>query len=364
MFEEDAKIAHKVLWIALTTRNKNAENPILLAWIPYHAREKYLPLLSKAGYKVAIAEQVSDPTLKGIVERKVVRIITPGTLALEWENYESSEIEPISVSLVWENGRYALSQINFATQKWSCSEFESLESCITQLYKFFPSEVILEKSLFENIKLQETLEKKYWLNIYYYHSQEKSYKYLTSILNVKNLISHGIEGRKLAQKASALLLEYMSNNQNSEIPFTEKLCYEEFSQYMQLDESTIRSLDLVYNIATKSTKQGTLLWILDETKTPMGKRLLRHELLHPLQDTQKIKQRQNYIQAWKSDPILLDKVRKLLREVVDIDILISRLSLGRVGPRDLVRLKKSLQAIRSIYTLIEESDNKVLKRLI
>jgi DNA mismatch repair protein MutS len=123
MFEEDAKIAHKVLGITLTSRNKNAQNPILLAGIPYHAKEKYLPTLIKAGYKVAIAEQVSDPKLKGIVKREVVRVVTPATLSLENEGYDSQESNSQIVAVIQNEKSYGFASLNLSNHIFECCEF-------------------------------------------------------------------------------------------------------------------------------------------------------------------------------------------------------------------------------------------------
>jgi len=125
MFSEDANIAHRVLGIAVTSRNKNAAEPIPLAGIPYHAKEKYLPLLVWAWYKVAIAEQVSDPKLKWIVKREVVRVVTPSTLDLEWEWYASIKASNYIVSVVYENDMYGVSFLDVTTNSWISSEFTS-----------------------------------------------------------------------------------------------------------------------------------------------------------------------------------------------------------------------------------------------
>lgn len=147
MFDEDAHIAHKVLGIALTTRNKNASSPIPLAGIPYHAKDKYLKLLIDAGYKVAITEQTSDPKLKGIVEREVVRVITPATLSLESESYDSSESQ-VLISIAELDSTYAIGICDMSTHQLSCSEFVEKKELISRLYVVSPREVILEKSLF------------------------------------------------------------------------------------------------------------------------------------------------------------------------------------------------------------------------
>lgn len=362
MFEEDAKIAHKILWIALTTRNKNADNPILLAGIPYHAKEKYLPIFIEAWYKVAIAEQVSNPKAKGIVERGVVRVVTPATLWLESEWYDTAE-SSIMLSLVqiWE--KFSLSIMDISSHRWTCSEFNNFEECSRELYKLSPNEVILEKKLFWDEEIQKILTKKYGLNIYYYDSKKDPYNYLCKLFSVKNLEWYGIEKMLWAQKASSLLHEYICENQKTDIDFLQNLQYESFSNCMDLDESTIKSLDLIYNISTASKTTGTLFWALDSTKTAMGKRLLKNEILHPLQSVDTIKNRQKFIAALKEDSILLDKVRNHLQKISDIDAILSRLSLHRAWPRDLLSLKKSLISIREIISLIEESNNTRLKKL-
>lgn len=364
MFEADAKIAHKILGITLTSRNKNAENPVLLAGIPYHAKEKYLPLLVNAGYKVAIAEQISDPKLKGIVKREVVRVVTPATLGLEGDKYDSPEKSSTIVSLVWNDEYFWLATINLSTHRFECSEFTTFEACAGQLYKINPSEVVLEKHLLGDEQIHEILSKKYGLNIFYYHSEIDAYKYLTEKFWVKNLEWYALEGKKHAQRASAQILQYLWENQKTDFDFLQDLRYQTYSWYMELDEATIRSLDLVYNLATQSGREGTLFWALDETQTPMGKRYLRQQILQPLQDIEEIQRRQEYIQAFTSDITLLDKIRKQLSHIADIDAILTRLSLERSGPRDLLALKRSLVAIREVFQVIEQSENTQLKKLI
>ncbi len=364
MFESDAQIAHKILWIALTSRNKNSKKPVLLAGIPYHAKEKYLPMLVKSGYKVAIAEQVGDPKLKWIVKRQVVRVVTPATIWLEWESYETSDINPIIASLVTDGEKYGLSLVNLADHSWKCSEFENFPTCVGELSQIAPREIILERHLLWDEKTHEILSKKYGLNIYYYDFLENPYTFLVKKFWTKNLEWYGLEWKKYAQKASAQIVKYIWENQKSDLSFLQNLSYETFSGYMDLDEATIRSLDLVYNISTASSKEGTLFGTLDETKTPMGKRFLKEQILHPLQDIKKIQLRQDFIETLKKDTILLDKIRTQLNFVVDIDAILTRLSLERATPRDLLSLKRSLLAIKEVYGIIQESDNKKLKKLL
>ena len=366
MFDEDANIAHRVLWIAVTSRNKNASKPIPLAWIPFHAKEKYLPQLVKAGYKVAIAEQVSDPKAKWIVKREVQRVVTPSTLSLEWENYEDMQVIQNIILAISENKeKYWISFLDLATNKWTTWEFNNFEKLKWELYKLSPKEVILDKSLFNNIEIKEVLTKKYSLNIFYFEGDKKYKKILLNHFWVVNLEWFGLEGRELAIKSSALLLEYLKENQKSEFKFLDKISFDTFSGYMDIDESTIKNLDLIYNFSTKSSTVWTLFWVLNKTKTASWTRFLREQIIKPLQDIKEIEKRQDMIEEFVENPVLLDKIQWHLKYVSDIDTILNRLALNRALPRDLLNLKRSLQSIVSVLEIIKElwSDklNKILE---
>lgn len=364
MFWEDAMIAHNVLWIAVTSRNKNAKNPDILAWFPYHAKEKYLPKLVEAGYKVAIAEQVSDPKLKWIVQREVSRVITPATLYLEWEEYSKENISNFMVSIVYDDSRYGLSILDLSTNKWLTSEFDSFEKLSLQIYKISPKEVILEKKLFGDDSIKDLLSKKYSLNVYYFEWEWDNKQKLLNHFWVKNLVWFWLEWKNMAIKASSLLLQYLELNQKSSLDFLQSISYETFSEYLDLDESTIRNLDLIYNFATKSHKIWTLFWILDDTKTAMWTRFLREAILKPLQKKEEIETRLDIIDEFLKNPILLDKVQNHLKYVSDLDTILNRLALNRSWPKDLLNLKKSLQEIIEVFNLIEKEGSEKLKKLI
>lgn len=364
MFDEDAKIANKILWIAVTTRNKNAANPTPLAWIPYHAKEKYLPLLVNAWYKVAFAEQVSDPKLKWIVRREVVRVVTPATLSLEWENYESEITSNYIISLIENDWLFGISLLDLSTNKWSTWEFNSFENLKSELYKLSPKEVILDKKLFWNENITWVLEKKYSLNIYYFEPRQKSYKKLLSHFWVNSLEWYWIENKNLAQSASSMLLEYLEANQKTELNFLNKISYISFDSYMNLDESTIKNLDLIYNYSTKSQTLWTLFWALNKTKTPMWNWFLREQILKPLNNIDEINKRLNFIEEFTKNKILLDKVRSKLEYVSNINSILNRLALNRANPRDLINLKKSLQSILEVHEIIISEGSDKLKQII
>ncbi len=361
MFAEDANIAHRVLGIAVTSRNKNAAEPIPLAGIPYHAKEKYLPLLVWAWYKVAIAEQVSDPKLKWIVKREVVRVVTPATLDLEWEWYANIQSSNYLVSVVFEDDIYGLSFLDITTNAWICSEFTDFDSLASEVYKISPSEVILSKNLFDDEQIKNIFSKKYSLNIYFFELQDKPAKVLKEHFWVKNLEWFWIENKSWAQTAAAQVIWYLKMNQKSDLWFLDSLSYESFSDFLDLDETTIRSLDLIYNMSTKSAKLGTLFGVLDDTKTSMWTRYLRDQILYPLQDIKEIKKRQSYIEEFYKNPVLLDRVQQKLKRVSDIDAILNRLALWRAGVKDLTHLKKSLQAIQEVIALIKSDGSKKLQ---
>ena len=362
MFDEDAKIAHKILWINITSRNKNSENPIPLAGIPYHAKDKYLPILVNAWYKVSIAEQVSDPKLKWIVKREVVRTVTPATLNLEWENYSNSSSDSSNyiISICENEWKYGLSFIESSSLTWKSSEFENFENLQTQIFKISPKEVILEKKLFNNEKIKEVLEKKYNLNIYYYDIKNNSEDNIYKHFWVSNLNWFWLENKPLAIKASNLLLIYLKENQKSELSHLKNIWVENFSDFLELDESTINNLDLIYNFQTKSNTIWTLFWILNKTNTPMWKRFLRDSILKPLKNKSDIKIRHIIIWELLNDKILFENIIKKLKNISGLENILSRLALNRANPRDLLNLKNSLQNILEVLELIKNSSNKKL----
>jgi len=365
MFDDDAYIAHKVLWINVTTRNKNAENPQPLAWIPYHAKDKYLPMLVNAWYKVAIAEQVSDPKAKWIVNREVVRVVTPATINLEWESYNNIEDSSNYIlSIVENNWVYAISILEPSSWDWRVWEFSDFSKLSGEIYKISPKEVILEKKLFNDEKLKELLQKKYNLNIYFFESKSDSREKLINHFWVKDLGAFNLENNTLARSAWALVLEYLESSQKTDLSYLDSIKYETFSDYMDLDESTIRSLDLIYNFSSKSSKLWTLFWVLDKTKTPMWRRFLRESILKPLQDIKEIEKRQDIIESFLSKPILLNKVTSCLSKVSDLDNILTRLALWRANPRDLISLKNSLKTILEVFEMIKKDwDDKLIELL-
>lgn len=355
MFGDDAQIAHRVLGVALTTRNKNAKDPIALAGIPYHAKEKYLPKLVEAGYKVAIAEQVSDPKLKWIVKREIVRIVTPWTLHIEMDSQNSVNSHFIISLVTSQERKYGMSILNMTTHEWICSQFDSFEFLAAQLYKYFPDEVILSKELFDDEWLKDLLHKKFGLNIYLHTSKDDYKKHLLEHFWVKNLEGYGIEDKALAQMASSLLLHYVSEVQKNNLNFLDSLRFESFSEFLEMDASTMKSLDILFNFFTKSAVQWTLFWVLSYTKTSMWSRYLKQAIARPLQDIEQIEKRQRFIQALVWNKPLLDSIQEHLKNISDIDTILYRVALKKSLPRDIVCLRDSLKAVLKIKEILKKS---------
>lgn len=362
MFGEDAHIAHKVLWINITSRNKNSKEPEALAGIPYHAKDKYLPMLVNAWYKVAIVEQVSDPKLKWIVKREVVRVVTPATLNLEWDIYDNFDQNTI-LALSYSQDIFGLSILDISSHKWQTCQMSDFETLQKELFKLNPKEVILEKKLFDNEKIKETLQKKYSLNIYYFEWTKSPRDELLSHFWVKNLLGFWIEKLPQAIQSSALLLHYLQVHQKQSLTFFQSLSVYGTSDFLEIDSATIRNLDLIYNFSTGSETLWTLFWVLNHTKTPMWKRLLKENILHPLKNEKDIVKRLQFVEAFLQDKILLEKVREKLSYISDIDAILNRLAFERVSPRDLLNLKRSLQAMSEIIEIIQMSNNPLLQEI-
>lgn len=363
MFGEDAHIAHKVLWINITSRNKNAKDPEALAWFPYHAKDKYLPQLVNAGYKVAIAEQVSDPKLKWIMKREVVRVVTPSTLSLEWDMYDAYD-QNVIISISKSKDIFWLSILDISTNKWQTWEFHSFELLQKELYKMNPKEVILEKSLYTDEKIKEILQKKYSLNIYYFEMKENAKIKLLQHFWTKDLSGFWIESKSEAIISSALLLSYLELNQKQSLSNLNSIWLYSIWDYLEIDNSTLKNLDLIYNFATGSTEIWTLFWVLNHTKTSAGKRYLRESIVRPLKDEKTIQNRLDFIEEFLKDKMLLDKIREKLSFIADIDAILNRLALERVSPRDLLNLKRSLESVVEIIEMIEKNGSEKLKKIL
>ncbi|MFO0780282.1 MAG: DNA mismatch repair protein MutS [Candidatus Gracilibacteria bacterium] len=326
MFFDDAVEASQLLQLTLTSRNKG-DHKAPMCGIPYHAAQNYIAKLTKLGKKIAICEQLSDPDLPGIVKRDVVRIITPGT-TLD-EHVLDQKNNNYTVAIVERDGRFGLASADLSTGQFQATELENLKDFLTEIERIRPVEAILEGGKF-SAEIKKQMERS---SLYFF---EHSAEHLS-----------GTPG----DQASALLLDYLQKTQKTDLHHLKKAEHYRCDDFMALDESTLKNLELLSTLR-ENGKEGSLLWVLDETVTSMGGRYLRHVLTHPLLDRTQIEHRLDAVEVLTRQPVQLDDVRTALKNILDLERLLARLSLGHGNARDLLALKNSLQSIPVLQKLV------------
>ncbi|TNE72904.1 DNA mismatch repair protein MutS [bacterium] len=359
-FSDDAVLVSKELGITLTKRN-NGGDQTPLAGFPFHALDTYLPKLVRRGHKVAICEQTQDPeeakAQKKLVEREVTEVVTPGTafsdklLDHNRNNYICSiHIQGSSLGVAFSDistGEFALSQM----------EAEDLHDILDTIQ---PSEVLASKKW---VREWEQRYKHFNFSIIedWVFEGDFGYTALLDHFKTHSLKGFGVDELHVAHAAAGALLHYVRENQKSSLPHLRRLYAYENAEFIQLDLATKRNLELVSSIQSDS-REGTLIHILDETCTAMGARLLRSWLMRPLKKLLPIKERLNAVEAWHTRHDYRIQLREVLEEVGDLERLISRISVGRSGPRDLVQLKRSLSRIPLLKALIADSEEVLIKK--
>jgi DNA mismatch repair protein MutS len=348
MFGEDAETAHKILQIALTTRDKNKDDPLPMCGIPHFASENYIGKLVKAGHKVAICEQVEDPReAKGIVKREVVRVITPGTHTPEHPKQNNYVL-----SFFPKGDSHGIALADVSTGEFVI--YETPRPIEDEIARFAPSEIVIPESLGENIYYRELLNEHFvsstddWAFDY-----PDAYRTLLKHFGVASLEGFGCEDIKVAISAAGALIRYLEESQKEGLRFR-KISTENQSAYMFLDAPTQRNLELVKTLKDFS-QEGSLLWTLDETMTPMGGRFIRNSILRPLTDLEEIRNRHSAVKYLVEDYELIDKLRRSLRMIQDIERLAQRVSAGRANARDLIALKTSTGLLPTIKSSLSNA---------
>jgi DNA mismatch repair protein MutS len=370
MFWDDAKVGSKVLDITLTGRDRGKDGRIPMAGIPYHAVDSYLPRLVKAGYKVAICEQIGSPDGKGLMRREIVRVVTPGTLMAEGslEKKENNYIfslfyfaqkETVGVSLA------DLSTGDFLVQEFKLEKKAQIEEILKEtIYRFTPAECILTSQDYSDAEILSFLKSENQISISFF-DQADSYinspdKFLKNHFHVKNLASFGLEDKEVAQKAGVLLLSYLLNTQRSSLAHITGIGLLNRENSVSLDHSTIQNLELFSSLRIGS-KRGSLVEYLDRTQTSMGGRLLRSWIRNPLQNPKILEERYDVISFFISHIDIYEKLQELLTEITDVERILSRLSIGIGNPLDLKSLEFSIKKILEtkifLDTLSKESES-------
>ncbi|RLG13579.1 DNA mismatch repair protein MutS [Candidatus Pacearchaeota archaeon] len=351
-FKEDAITTSKALNITLTSR-KTAETEWPLAGVPYHAVDSYLARMVEQGYKVAIVEQLEDPSkAKTIVKRGVVRLVSKGTV-LAPESLKKSNNFLIAISK--ENDKYGLAALDLSTGDFYVTDFSDEASLDVEFTRLSPAEIVIEKELWETLNLQYNTKRcVLTFKPSYYFDVEQGKHDLLKFFQLATLDGFGLEEDGVYIAAAGAIINYLRETQFREtFPNITKISKIKTDEFMILDSTTIMSLELISNVRDR-TEFGTLRYILDNTKTGPGSRLLTRWLLHPSLNKEIIEKRLNAVDELFQDIITREDIREILGDMSDIERIISRVALGRARPRELLALKETLQLIPKIKKFLSK----------
>lgn len=347
LFYEDATNAAQILEISLTSRNKNAENPIPMAGVPYHSAQQYIDTLVESGYKVAIAEQMEDPKQAvGVVKREVVQVITPGTVV---DSMKSDNANNFLVALDYQEGSYGLAYMDLGTGEFQVTTLHDFTVICGEIKNLRASEVVLGYDLPENEKTILTSQMNLLLSP------------IDTVFDDVQLLGQDLS--QLERTVAGKLLQYVHTTQMRELHHLKKAHHYEIKDFLQMDFATKSSLDLTENART-GKKHGSLYWLLDETKTAMGARMLRSWIQRPLIDQKRIESRQNVVQIFLDYFFERNDLIEYLKGVYDIERLASRVSFGKTNPKGLLQLATTLENVPQIKAVLEGIGSPVLHNLI
>jgi len=363
MFYEDATICSKELEIVLTGKSVGQEVRAPMCGVPYHAVENYLSKLVSRGYRVAICEQVEDPKAsKGIVKREVVRIVTPGT-NLNTQVLDESRNNYL-MSVVHTTNAYGLSIVDVTTGDYYVTEVDSERKLMDEIYKWSPSEIICNDTFFVsgvNIDAIKSIGNLALSPLEpWYFDDELCVRALKEHFNVGTLDGLGMKDYTIGIIAAGCIMQFLRETQKSSLSHIIKLTPYTYEKFMLLDSSTIRNLELTETIREK-TKKGSLLWVLDKTKTAMGARLLRSFMEQPLIDYEMINQRHEAVSQLKENMISREEIREYLNPIYDLERLMSKISYKSANPRDLIAFNSSLSMLPHVKFLMKDFDSGLLK---
>ena len=342
VFYDDARRAAKLLDITLTARGKSAGEPIPMAGIPYHALDGYLVKLIRKGESAAICEQVSEPTAgKGIVDRKVVRIVTPGTVTDEALLSGRQDILLAAAAKVGKS--WALAWMDLSSGRFLARLLPSMDDLETQLERLLPAELLVPEDAgwAASLSGQSGLKKR----APWHFDHESAYHLLTGQFGTRDLAGFGLEDEPAAIAAAGALLQYAQETQRKALPHLRGIKMENPHSHLHLDATTRRNLELLHH--PEGRDEHTLAGIMDSTITPMGGRLLRRWIAEPIRDRDRLQLRHNSI-GDLLETRLFESLRKLFRSVGDIERILARVALGSARPRDLTTLRQTLGVLPDI----------------
>ena len=365
MFFDDAKVVSKELELTLTGKSCGAEERAPMCGIPYHAAETYLTRLVKKGYKVAICEQVEDPKLaKGMVKREVTRVVTPGT-TLNAQALDETKNNYI-MCIAYIGDHYGISSADITTGDYYVTEVDSERKLLDEVNKYQPTEIICNEAFYISGIDIDDMKNRMGIVIYsldaWYFSDETAQMTLKDHFKVRDLEGLGLADYDSGVIAAGALLKYLYETQKTTLSNLVAIHPYTTGKFMIIDSSTRRNLELVETLREKQ-KRGSLLWVLDKTRTAMGARTLRSFVEQPLIERAEIEERYDAIDEFNTNAITREEIREYLNPVYDLERLITRVTYQTANPRDLIAFRNSIHMLPPIKTLMSDFQSPLLKRL-
>ncbi|WP_373214982.1 DNA mismatch repair protein MutS [Ruminococcus sp. 5_1_39BFAA] len=365
MFFDDALLVTKELEITLTGKDCGLEERAPMCGIPYHAAETYINRLIERGHKVAICEQVEDPKkAKGLVKREVIRIVTPGT-TLDATSLDESKNNYL-MSIVSVEDHFGCAIADITTGDCFLTEVPSAQKLLDEINKFTPAEIICNDAFYMSGIDAEDLKSRLGICIFsldsWFFDDDSCRRVLKEHFHVSNLDGLGIQDYDSGIIAAGALFLYLKDTQKTALSQMTSIRPYSAEKYMLIDSSSRRNLELVETLREKQ-KRGSLLWVLDKTKTAMGARTLRAYVEQPLIDAEEINRRLTAVEELNKMPMLRDEIREYLNPVYDLERLVSRISYKSANPRDLVAFASSLEMIPYIKQLLKDFQAPILQQI-
>ena len=365
MFFDDALTASRELEITLTGKNCGQEERAPMCGVPYHAVEGYLNKLVSKGYKVAICEQMEDPKqAKGIVKREVVRIVTPGT-NLDAQALDETKNNYI-MCIVYIADRYGISVADISTGEYLVTELPDSSRLMDEISRFVPAEIICNEAFYMSGMDLDGLKDRFGVTIYslesWYFDDSLCREKLLEHFHVSGFGGLGLEDYDCGIISAGALLQYLLETQKNSLSNLTHITPYVTGKYMLLDSATRRNLELCETLREKQ-KRGSLLWVLDKTKTAMGARMLRKYVEQPLISKKDIVLRLDAVEELKNQAISREEIREYLSPVYDMERLLTKITYGTANPRDLTAFKTSLEMLPPVRYLLEEMQSDLLKEI-
>ncbi|MFI3177617.1 MAG: DNA mismatch repair protein MutS [Eubacteriales bacterium] len=365
MFFEDALIVSKELEITLTGKNCGQEERAPMCGVPHHAVDTYLNRLVEKGYKVALCEQVEDPAQsKGIVKREVVRIVTPGT------NFNVQAIDREKnnylMCIYYSTNQIGIATCDITTGEFRTTQVTTIKQLLDEIHKYTPAEIICNEDLFTSSINEKELEDRLGISIFAldtsYFQESRGRDIIFSHFKVQSYVSLGLEGFEMGCIATGALLSYLYHTQKTSLAHIAQIKPYVTSSFMLLDHATRRNLELTMTLRDKS-KKGSLLGVLDRTKTAMGARLLRQYLEQPLVEQHEIQRRLCAVESLVLDGLVREELREYLHPIYDLERLLGKISYKSANPRDLIAFGNSIAMIPHIKTILIDVKTPLLEEV-